>query len=220
MGYTEAMIGCVQKVISLFNQCQTCLKSLVCCVTDSCNICNCECNHLIKFDAPISSPALQQHSWLFNGQCHFAFIGTPACQDCDGKHAYKSVNCSKEVYLHYHDYIIDGRWVITEDIDSNDNVAVLRNRGDGLDDEECPEKESFNWEYRSPQGPELKSLMDWNLYGLYQQLFGNWTLFGLDNASGWFKDTEIKLVPYQSQEDISVKASLIAKKEIVKLEDL
>jgi len=26
---------------------------------------------------------------------------------------------------------------------------VVRNRGDGFDDEECPEKETFGWELRS-----------------------------------------------------------------------
>ena len=53
------------------------------------------------------------------------------------------------VYLHYHDYIIDGRWVVTENIDSDDKSAVVRNKGDGWDDEECPEKETYNWELRS-----------------------------------------------------------------------
>jgi len=139
--YTEALVGCVQKVLSLLSRCQTCIKSLVCCVTDSCEFCTCDCNHLLRFDAPVYSPAVQQHSWLFNGQCHFAFIGNPDCEDCDGKQAYKSVNCSNEVYLHYHDYILDGRWVITEGLDDDDSVAVLRNLGDGLDDEECPEKD-------------------------------------------------------------------------------
>ena len=36
-----------------------------------------------------------------------------------------------------------------ENINSNDDTAVLRNRGDGFDDEECPEKETFEWELRS-----------------------------------------------------------------------
>jgi len=182
--YTEALVGCVQKVLSLLSRCQTCIKSLVCCVTDSCEFCTCDCNHLLRFDAPVYSPAVQQHSWLFNGQCHFAFIGNPDCEDCDGKQAYKSVNCSKEVYLHYHDYILDGRWVITEGLDDDDSVAVLRNRGDGLDDEECPEKETFKWEFRSPQNP----------------------------ASGWFEEAEVKLVPFLTEDDISVKANLIAKR--------
>ena len=53
------------------------------------------------------------------------------------------------VYLHYHDYIIDGRWVVTENVDSDDKSAVVRNKGDGWDDEECPEKETYNWELRS-----------------------------------------------------------------------
>ena len=53
------------------------------------------------------------------------------------------------VYLHYHDYILDGRWVVTENIDSDDKSAVVRNKGDGWDDEECPEKETYQWELRS-----------------------------------------------------------------------
>ena len=53
------------------------------------------------------------------------------------------------VYLHYHDYILDGRWVVTQNIDSDDKTAVVRNKGDGWDDEECPEKETYNWELRS-----------------------------------------------------------------------
>jgi hypothetical protein len=57
------------------------------------------------------------------------------------------------LFLHYHDYIIDGRWVVTENVDSNDENAVVRNRGDGFDDEECPEKETFGWELRSKKAP-------------------------------------------------------------------
>ena len=57
------------------------------------------------------------------------------------------------LFLHYHDYILDGRWVVTENVDSNDENAVVRNRGDGFDDEECPEKETFGWELRSKKAP-------------------------------------------------------------------
>ena len=57
------------------------------------------------------------------------------------------------VYLHYHDYILDGRWVVTENIDSDDKSAVVRNLGDGWDDEECPEKESYVWQLRSKKAP-------------------------------------------------------------------
>ena len=63
---------------------------------------------------------------------------------------------SDRVYLHYHDYIIDGRWVVTENIDSDDKTAVVRNKGDGWDDEECPEKETFKWELRSKKTGELE----------------------------------------------------------------
>ena len=57
------------------------------------------------------------------------------------------------VYLHYHDYLLDGRWVVTEDINSDDKTAVVRNLGDGWDDEECPEKESYVWQLRSKKSP-------------------------------------------------------------------
>lgn len=57
------------------------------------------------------------------------------------------------VYLHYHDYILDGRWVVTENINSDDKSAVVRNLGDGWDDEECPEKETYSWQLRSRKAP-------------------------------------------------------------------
>ena len=44
----------------------------------------------------------------------------------------KYINASKihwgyfRVYLHYHDYILDGRWVLTQNIDSDDKTAVVR----------------------------------------------------------------------------------------------
>ena len=28
-------------------------------------------------------------------QCHFAYMGTPACKDCDGKRVYKSIDCQQ-----------------------------------------------------------------------------------------------------------------------------
>ena len=43
--------------------------------------------------------------------------------------------------------------MVTENINSNDDTAVVRNRGDGFDDEECPEKETFEWELRSQKSP-------------------------------------------------------------------
>ena len=52
----------------------------------------------------------------------------------------------RRLFLHYHDYFVDGRWVLTTDINSNDDTALVRNKGDGLDDEECPEKETSPWE--------------------------------------------------------------------------
>jgi len=177
--YTQALFGCVQSLLAVLQGCQRCLKSLVCCVTDSCDICECDCHHLLQFKAPPFSQTFDDHSWLFSEQCHFAFIGNPDCADCEGKNVYQSVNCSNSVYLHYHDYLIDGRWVVTEGLDDNDVNAVLRNRGDGLDDEECPEKEDFKWETRSKKSP----------------------------AAGWFKDSTIQLQPFQTKEELSLKAS-------------
>ena len=29
-------------------------------------------------------------------QCHFVYIGTPDCEDCDGKRVYKSVDCKNK----------------------------------------------------------------------------------------------------------------------------
>ena len=63
---------------------------------------------------------------------------------------------SIRVYLHYHDYILDGRWVVTENIDSDDKSAVVRNKGDGWDDEECPEKETYHWELRSKRSGDVQ----------------------------------------------------------------
>ena len=63
----------------------------------------------------------------------------------------------KRVYLHYHDYLLDGRWVVTEDINSDDKSAVVRNLGDGWDDEECPEKESYVWQLRSKKAPGVNT---------------------------------------------------------------
>ena len=32
---------------------------------------------------------------MFAIQCHFAYMGTPACKDCDGKRVYKSIDCQQ-----------------------------------------------------------------------------------------------------------------------------
>ncbi len=34
--YIPALVGCVERLLSLAQNCQSCIKSLVCCVTDSC----------------------------------------------------------------------------------------------------------------------------------------------------------------------------------------
>jgi len=176
LSITSDVFRCIRGVVGVLSACRECLESLVCCVTDSCDFCACDCHNLLKFSAPLSSPTREEFPWLFNPQCHFAYIGTPACKDCDGKRSYESVNCDRRLFLHYHDYILDGRWVLTEDIDSNDKTAVVRNRGDGLDDEECPEKETFGWELRSSKAPKL----------------------------GWFKDPELVLEKFLQDDDILV----------------
>ena len=43
--------------------------------------------------------------------------------------------------------------MVTQDINSDDKTAVVRNLGDGWDDEECPEKESYVWQLRSKKAP-------------------------------------------------------------------
>jgi len=161
----------------------------VCCVTDSCSICDCDCHNLLQFTAPLSSVTRDEQPWLFAPQCHFVYIGTPDCEDCDGKRVYKSVDCENQVYLHYHDYILDGRWVVTENIDSDDKSAVVRNKGDGWDDEECPEKETYHWELRSRRGD-----------------------------ARWVKDSQVKLEKYIKEQDIIRSAKLLAEKRgIIKL---
>ena len=67
-------------------------------------------------------------------------MGTPACKDCDGKRVYKSVDCQQRwltisvkqcqkifssMYLHYHDYLLDGRWVLTPGLDDDDRTALV-----------------------------------------------------------------------------------------------
>ena len=81
------------------------------------------------------------------------------------------------MYLHYHDYLLDGRWVLTPGLDDDDRTALVnifkrreramlhlnlhhqvRNLGDGFDDEECPERESWRWEMRSTRAPGRNTL--------------------------------------------------------------
>jgi len=189
--YTTAMVGCVKDLVSVLNNCRACIQSLVCCVTDSCSICECDCHNLVQFRAPVFSTVFQQQPWLFSDQCHFAFIGTPPCKDCDGKHVYQSVNCTQSMFLHYHDYIIDGRWVVTETMDMNDERAVVRNKGDGLDDEECPEKETYKWESRSTRAA----------------------------GSGWFREEDLTLQQFITQEELTTKAKLLGERKSILLQN-
>jgi len=193
LGITGDVVSCVKRLVGSTTQCKECVESLVCCVTDSCNFCECDCHNLLQFTAPLSSPTREEHSWLFAPQCHFVYIGTPACQDCDGKRVYKSVDCENQVYLHYHDYLLDGRWVVTEDINSDDKTAVVRNLGDGWDDEECPEKESYVWQLRSKKSPD----------------------------AGWIGDSQLRLEQFIKEKDLLRSAKLLLEADddgIVKLE--
>jgi len=191
LGITGDVISCVRGLVSSSSECRECVESLVCCVTDSCNFCECDCHNLLQFKAPLSSATREEHPWLFADQCHFVYIGTPACQDCDGKRVYKSVECDKQVYLHYHDYILDGRWVVTENIDSDDKSAVVRNLGDGWDDEECPEKESYVWQLRSKKAPD----------------------------AGWIGDSQLRIEQYIKEKELLRSAKLLLDKKngVVKL---
>jgi len=169
------LVRCLRGLVDTLSACSSCAESLVCCVTDSCSLCECNCHNLLRFSAPLSSLTRQQQPWLFAPSCHFAYIGTPACQDCDGKRVYQSVDCANSVYLHYHDYILDGRWVLTADVDSDDTAAVVRNKGDGLDDEECPELEGRGWELRTRTSPAAGWALDPQL-SLQQFVPGNRTI--------------------------------------------
>jgi len=181
---SSSLLDCVSGLMAAARGCHKCIKSLVCCVTDSCSICECDCHNLLQFQAPAFSSAFQDHSWLFTEQCHFAYIGNPPCHGCEGKNVYKSVNCSKSVFLHYHDYLIDGRWTVTQDVDSDDFASVIRNKGDGFDDEECPEKETTRWEYRSKKAPD----------------------------AGWHSGDDLKLVPFIKEGELREKALKLREK--------
>jgi len=87
------------------------------------------------------------------------------------------------VHLHYHDYLLDGRWVVTADLDSDDTAAVVRNLGDGWDDEECPEKETYVWQLRSRRAPD----------------------------AGWIGDSQLRLEQYIKEKDLIRKAKLLIK---------
>jgi len=191
IGITGSVVSCVKDLVEASPNCRQCVESLVCCVTDSCNFCECDCHNMLRFSAPLSSMTREEHSWLFAPQCHFVYIGTPNCEDCDGKRVYKSVDCDKQVYLHYHDYILDGRWVLTQNIDSDDKTAVVRNLGDGWDDEECPEKETYVWQLRSKKNPD----------------------------AGWIGDSQLRLEQFIKNQDLIKTAKLLLKADsgVVKL---
>lgn len=101
------------------------------------------------------------------------------------------MECDNQVYLHYHDYILDGRWVVTEDLDSDDKSAVVRNLGDGWDDEECPEKESYVWQLRSRKNPD----------------------------AGWIGDSQLRLEQFIKEKELLRSAKLLLDKKngVVKL---
>ena len=94
------------------------------------------------------------------------------------------MGCKVGLYLHYHDLLIDGRWVVTTNIDSHGADGLVRNLGDGLDDEECPEKETWGWQFRSRKTPGKKMRSeDSKVLSLF---------------SGWLTDMEVTLTWYNT----------------------
>merc|ERR1719323_2206206 len=83
--------------------------------------------------------------------------------------------------------------VVTENIDSDDKSAVVRNLGDGWDDEECPEKESYVWQLRSKKAPD----------------------------AGWIGDSQLRLEQYIKEKDLLRSAKLLIKEGngVVKLSE-
>merc|ERR1712200_99367 len=89
---TMSVFACVKESLQTATACKKCLASLACRVTDSCSFCECSCANLLRFTAPISSPTRIEQHWLFQPQlsspslhvlslqCHFAYMGTPACK--------------------------------------------------------------------------------------------------------------------------------------------
>ena len=72
---------------------------------------------------------------------------------------------------------------------------MVRNRGDGFDDEECPEKETFGWELRSKKAPG--KILEYLEYD---------TIYLTD--AGWFKDSQLKLEKFLKEKDILRSAKL------------
>jgi hypothetical protein len=72
------------------------------------------------------------------------------CRNCDGKRAYKSQGCDKSMWLHYHDYWVGrggGGWYLSANENDGEKASLMRNKGDGMDDEECPELETTPWQF-------------------------------------------------------------------------
>jgi len=66
LSITADVFRCVNGVVGAVSACRECVESLVCCVTDSCDFCACDCHNLLKFSAPSTSPTREEHPWLFN----------------------------------------------------------------------------------------------------------------------------------------------------------
>jgi len=66
LNISSDVFRCVKTLVGSLTVCRECLESLVCCVTDSCNFCECDCHNLLRFAAPLSSPTREEHPWLFN----------------------------------------------------------------------------------------------------------------------------------------------------------
>merc|ERR1712142_16937 len=65
LSITSDVFRCVKVVVGALSACRECLESLVCCVTDSCEFCACDCHNLLQFSAPLSSPTREEFPWLF-----------------------------------------------------------------------------------------------------------------------------------------------------------
>jgi len=144
---------CAYKAYGALKQCAPCIMDLVCCGIDSCSICDCGCKaKTLQFQSTGRRPA-RAIAFLFKPQCKFVYRPEMTkCRECDGKRAYKSQGCAKSMWLHYHDYAWGfgrdgGGWYLSGNVDDGEKASLMRNLGDGWDDEECPELETTPWQF-------------------------------------------------------------------------
>jgi len=76
---------------------------------------------------------------------------------------------------------------------NNTTLCLVRNLGDGWDDEECPEKETYVWQLRSKKAPD----------------------------AGWIGDNQLRLEKFIKPEDVIKTAKLLIKEGngVVKLSE-